>query len=159
MTFSWVLFDADGVLQHLRDGWLEDLTALTSEDFVLEFFRADGLAMTGERDFAVSAKQLCDEFGIQADLQDVLGAVQLRQTHDPPDGVRIDHEVLSPLLGGVDAQARRKVTDMGRREQGRERGGVLTGGRRACGALAVGVGGGVHRATHRVLRAANVQLP
>lgn len=72
MTFSWVLFDADGVLQRLRDGWLEDLTSLTSEEFVLEFFRADGRAMAGDHDFAVSAKQLCDEFGIRADVDDVL---------------------------------------------------------------------------------------
>ena len=51
MDLDWILFDADGVIQRTKDGWLEQLTAAggdRGEEFVLAVFAAEMACVTGQ---------------------------------------------------------------------------------------------------------------
>jgi putative hydrolase of the HAD superfamily len=71
---EWVLFDADGVLQGSRDGWMEDLTAWAGpriEEFLLAIAAADVACLTG-KDFGEAMREVLRQFEIDAPLEDVI---------------------------------------------------------------------------------------
>lgn len=66
MTIRHVLFDADGVLQHVPDGWfapLEPLLGERAEAFVLRVWELEHPMMRGEGDFVDVLQQVLDEHG------------------------------------------------------------------------------------------------
>lgn len=67
-----MLFDADGVLQSLAPGWLDDLTAFGGEDFVIALFGAERRAMAGAEDFRDITREVLDDFGLTASVEDVV---------------------------------------------------------------------------------------
>lgn len=74
MEFDWVLFDADGVLQSSREGWMEDLTAWAGpriEEFLLAMAAADVACLTG-KDFGGAMREVLRQFEIDAQLEDVI---------------------------------------------------------------------------------------
>ena len=74
MKLDWVLFDADGVLQGPRAGWLEDLTAWAgsrTEEFLLAVSAADISCLTGN-DFGAAMRSVLDQFDIDARLEEVI---------------------------------------------------------------------------------------
>jgi putative hydrolase of the HAD superfamily len=76
VSFAWVLFDADGVMQRVRDGWLEALTAHggdQGEEFVLAVFEAERACVTGA-DFTAAMREVLTRFSITTPLADVLAA-------------------------------------------------------------------------------------
>jgi len=69
-----VLFDADGVLQSSREGWMEDLTAWAGpriEEFLLAMAAADVACLTG-KDFGGAMREVLRQFEIDAQLEDVI---------------------------------------------------------------------------------------
>lgn len=76
MDLDWVLFDADGVIQTTREGWLEELTAVggdRGEDFVLAVFAAETACVTGQ-DFQAAMDAVLQEFAIDRPLSEVIDA-------------------------------------------------------------------------------------
>jgi putative hydrolase of the HAD superfamily len=74
VEFDWVLFDADGVLQSSREGWMEDLTAWAGpriEEFLLAMAAADVACLTG-KDFGGAMREVLRQFEIDAQLEDVI---------------------------------------------------------------------------------------
>ena len=69
-----MLFDADGVLQSSREGWMEDLTAWAGpriEEFLLAMAAADVACLTG-KDFGGAMREVLRQFEIDAQLEDVI---------------------------------------------------------------------------------------
>jgi HAD superfamily hydrolase (TIGR01509 family) len=74
VELDWVLFDADGVIQGTRPGWMEELTAWggpAAEEFLLAVAAADVACLTG-KDFGAAMRQVLQQFGISAPLDDVI---------------------------------------------------------------------------------------
>ena len=74
MELDWVLFDADGVIQGTRAGWMEELTAWAgsrTEEFLLAISAADAACLTGA-DFGAAMRQVLRQFEIAAPLEDVI---------------------------------------------------------------------------------------
>ena len=94
-----MLFDADGVIQGTRAGWMEELTAWggsRGEEFLLAVAAADVSCLTGA-DFGAAMREVLRQFEISAPLEDVLDR-------------RFWIEVRQPMLAAV-----RAVRDLGLR--------------------------------------------
>ncbi len=92
MQLDWVLFDADGVIQGLRDGWLDQLTAAggdRGEEFVLAVFAAESACVTGQ-DFGATMQRVLRDFEITAPLSEVF---------DPAYWIEVDPEMISAVRG------------------------------------------------------------
>lgn len=89
---DWILFDADGVVQRTRDGWLEHLTAVggaRGQDFVLAVFAADVACLTG-RDFSAAMAAVLREFDVRRPLAEIF----------PADyWIEVDPEMLAAVVG------------------------------------------------------------
>jgi putative hydrolase of the HAD superfamily len=99
VELDWVLFDADGVIQGNRKGWMEELTGWAgprTEEFLLAIAAADVACLTGD-DFGAAMRDVLREFEISAPLEDVIA----------PD---FWIEVRQPMLDAV-----RAVRDLGLR--------------------------------------------
>jgi putative hydrolase of the HAD superfamily len=99
VELDWVLFDADGVIQGTRAGWMEELTAWAgskTEEFLLAVSAADTACLTGA-DFGAAMREVLRQFEIAAPLEDVI---------DRQFGI----EVKQPMLAAV-----RAVRDLGLR--------------------------------------------
>jgi putative hydrolase of the HAD superfamily len=99
VELDWVLFDADGVIQGTRAGWMEELTAWAgsrTEEFLLAVSAADTACQTGA-DFGAAMREVLRQFEITAPLEDVI---------DRQFGI----EVRQPMLAAV-----RAVRDLGLR--------------------------------------------
>ena len=69
-----MLFDADGVIQSTRAGWMEELTAWAgsrTQDFLLAVSAADMACLTGA-DFGAAMRKVLRQFDIAAPLEDVI---------------------------------------------------------------------------------------
>ena len=69
-----MLFDADGVIQSTRAGWMEELTAWggsRAEEFLLAVAAADVSCLTGA-DFGAAMREVLRQFEIRAPLEDVI---------------------------------------------------------------------------------------
>ena len=69
-----MLFDADGVVQGAREGWLEDLTrwgGSRAEEFFVAVAAADMSCLTG-KDFGAAMREVLQQFKISAPLEDVM---------------------------------------------------------------------------------------
>ena len=69
-----MLFDADGVIQGTRAGWMEELTAWggsRAEEFLLAVAAADVSCLTGA-DFGAAMRDVLRQFEISAPLEEVL---------------------------------------------------------------------------------------
>jgi putative hydrolase of the HAD superfamily len=116
VELDWVLFDADGVIQGTRAGWMEELTAWAgskTEEFRLAVSAADTACLTGA-DFGAAMREVLRQFEITAPLEDVI---------DRQFGI----EVKQPMLAAV-----RAVRDLGLRcglatNQQNLRGGYMRG--------------------------------
>jgi putative hydrolase of the HAD superfamily len=74
VDLDWVLFDADGVIQGLRNGWFEELTAWggsRADEFMLAVGEADMSCLTG-KDFGAAMRGVLSQFQIDAPLEDVI---------------------------------------------------------------------------------------
>jgi HAD superfamily hydrolase (TIGR01509 family) len=74
VELDWVLFDADGVIQGARPGWMEELTAWggsRTEEFLLAIAAADVACLTG-KDFGAAMQEVLREFDISAPLEEVI---------------------------------------------------------------------------------------
>jgi HAD superfamily hydrolase (TIGR01509 family) len=74
VELDWVLFDADGVIQGPRAGWMEELTAWggsRAEEFLLAVSAADVSCLTGA-DFGAAMREVLRQFEISAPLEDVI---------------------------------------------------------------------------------------
>jgi HAD superfamily hydrolase (TIGR01509 family) len=74
VELDWVLFDADGVIQAAREGWLEDLTSwggARAEEFLVAVAAADMACLTGN-DFGAAMREVLQQFQIGAPLEDVI---------------------------------------------------------------------------------------
>jgi HAD superfamily hydrolase (TIGR01509 family) len=74
MDLDWVLFDADGVTQSNRAGWMDELTAWAgsrTEEFLLAVSAADTACLTGI-DFGAAVREVLRQFEITAPLEDVI---------------------------------------------------------------------------------------
>jgi HAD superfamily hydrolase (TIGR01509 family) len=74
MDLDWVLFDADGVIQSNRAGWMDELTAWAgsrTEEFLLAVSAADMACLTGA-DFGAAIREVLRQFEIKAPLEDVI---------------------------------------------------------------------------------------
>jgi HAD superfamily hydrolase (TIGR01509 family) len=74
VELDWVLFDADGVIQAARAGWLEDLTAWggsRAEEFLVAVAAADMACLTGD-DFGAAMRAVLQQFQISAPLEEVI---------------------------------------------------------------------------------------
>jgi putative hydrolase of the HAD superfamily len=74
VELDWVLFDADGVIQGARSGWMEELTAWggsRGEEFLLAIAAADVACLTGN-DFGAAMREVLRQFDISAPLEDVI---------------------------------------------------------------------------------------
>jgi putative hydrolase of the HAD superfamily len=84
VELDWVLFDADGVIQGARPGWMEELTAWggsRAAEFLLAIAAADVACLTG-RDFGTAMREVLRQFDISAPLEDVIDRqfwIQVRQ--------------------------------------------------------------------------------
>jgi HAD superfamily hydrolase (TIGR01509 family) len=99
VELDWVLFDADGVLQGSRRGWMERFTALggaRAEELLLAVAAADVACLTG-KDFGAAMRDVLRQFDIRAPLEAVI---------DPDFWI----EVRPPMLDAV-----RAVRDLGLR--------------------------------------------
>ena len=99
MKVDWVLFDADGVIQGNRKGWMEELTGWAgprTEEFLLAIAAADVACLTGE-DFATAMREVLRQFEINAAMEEVI---------DPGFWI----EVRQPMIDAV-----RAVRDLGLR--------------------------------------------
>jgi putative hydrolase of the HAD superfamily len=97
VDLDWVLFDADGVIQGTRAGWMEELTAWAgsrAEDFLLAVSAADMACLTGA-DFGAAMREVLRQFEIAAPLEDVIDR-------------RFWIEIRQPMLAAV-----RAVRDLG----------------------------------------------
>jgi putative hydrolase of the HAD superfamily len=99
VELDWVLFDADGVIQGTRAGWMEELTAWggsRAEEFRLAVSAADTSCLTGN-DFGAAMREVLLQFEVNAPIEDVI---------DRQFGI----EVKQPMLEAV-----RAVRDLGLR--------------------------------------------
>jgi HAD superfamily hydrolase (TIGR01509 family) len=74
VELDWVLFDADGVIQGPRPGWMEKLTAWggsRAEEFLLAIAAADVACLTG-KDFGAAMREVLKQFDIHAPLEEVI---------------------------------------------------------------------------------------
>ena len=74
MELDWVLFDADGVIQGTRAGWMEELTAWggsRAEEFLLAVSAADTSCLTGN-DFGAAMREVLLQFEVNAPIEDVI---------------------------------------------------------------------------------------
>ncbi len=74
MEIDWVLFDADGVIQGVRESWLEDLTrhgGAEREAFLGDVFAAESATVAGG-DFATAMRGVLERYGIAAPLEEVI---------------------------------------------------------------------------------------
>jgi HAD superfamily hydrolase (TIGR01509 family) len=97
VELDWVLFDADGVIQGNRKGWMEELTGWAGprvEEFLLAMAAADVACLTGD-DFGAAMRDVLRQFEISAPLEEVF---------DPDFWI----EVRKPMLDAV-----RVVRDLG----------------------------------------------
>ena len=84
VNLDWVLFDADGVLQGARKGWMEELTAWAgprTEEFLLAIAAADVACLTG-KDFGAAMRGVLRQFEIDAPLEQVIDRqfwIEIRQ--------------------------------------------------------------------------------
>ena len=84
VELDWVLFDADGVIQGARPGWMEDLTAWggsRAEEFLLAIAAADVACLTG-KDFGAAMRDVLRQFDIDAPLDHVIDRqfwIEIRQ--------------------------------------------------------------------------------
>lgn len=67
-----VLFDADGVLQQPRPGWLEDFVALGGPRFVVDAFAAERDCLAGGADLAPKLAELLAASGSDGTVEQVL---------------------------------------------------------------------------------------
>lgn len=67
-----VLFDADGVLQVPREGWLDDFVRLGGRDFVVDAFTAEHECLAGGADLRPLLQALLDESGAGGTVDEVL---------------------------------------------------------------------------------------
>jgi putative hydrolase of the HAD superfamily len=67
-----VLFDADGVLQVPRAGWLDDFVRLGGPDFVVDAFAAEVQCLAGRGDLRPLLQGLLDRAGTGSTVDDVL---------------------------------------------------------------------------------------
>ena len=67
-----VLFDADGVLQLPRDGWLDEFTRLGGPNFVVDAFTAELECLAGNRELRPTLERLLAEAGTGATVDEVL---------------------------------------------------------------------------------------
>jgi HAD superfamily hydrolase (TIGR01509 family) len=92
VNLDWVLFDADGVIQTTKPGWLEDLTSAggdRGEDFVLAVFAAEQACVTGQ-DFRSAMEDVLRDFAIDRPLEEVL---------DPAYWIEVDPTMLGAVRG------------------------------------------------------------
>jgi putative hydrolase of the HAD superfamily len=92
VDLDWLLFDADGVIQGVRDGWLEQLTAAggdRGEEFVLAVFAAEMACITGQ-DFEAAIDQVLRDFKITAGLHEVI---------DPQYWIEVDPTMIGAVRG------------------------------------------------------------
>ena len=71
VDLRWLLLDADGVMQRVRDGWLDELTAHggeQGEEFVLAVFAAEVACLTGD-DFGAAIREVAKRFEIDSPLE------------------------------------------------------------------------------------------
>jgi HAD superfamily hydrolase (TIGR01509 family) len=74
VELDWVLFDADGVIQGTRAGWMEELTAWggsRADEFLLAIAAADIACLTGA-DFGAAMREVLRQFEINAAIEDVI---------------------------------------------------------------------------------------
>jgi HAD superfamily hydrolase (TIGR01509 family) len=74
VELDWVLFDADGVIQAARKGWMEELTAWggsRAEEFLLAVSAADVACLTGN-DFGAAMREVLRQFKINVPLEEVI---------------------------------------------------------------------------------------
>jgi HAD superfamily hydrolase (TIGR01509 family) len=74
VELDWVLFDADGVIQGARQGWMEELTAWggsRAEEFLLAMAAADVACLTGD-DFGAAMREVLRQFEISSPLEEVI---------------------------------------------------------------------------------------
>jgi HAD superfamily hydrolase (TIGR01509 family) len=74
MDLDWVLFDADGVIQSNRAGWMDELSAWAgsgTEEFLLAVSAADTACLTGT-DFGAAMRDVLRQFEITAPLEEVI---------------------------------------------------------------------------------------
>jgi putative hydrolase of the HAD superfamily len=74
VELEWVLFDADGVIQGARHGWMDELSAWggsRAEEFLLAVAVADVACLTG-KDFGAAIREVLRQFDIGAPLEDVI---------------------------------------------------------------------------------------
>ncbi|MFT3860138.1 HAD family hydrolase [Micropruina sp.] len=81
-----VLFDADGVLQQPRRGWLDDFVRLGGPDFVPAAFAAEVQCLTGAGDLRAKLTSLLRQAGTGAEVDRVLAV-----WHD----IVVDHQALA----------------------------------------------------------------
>ena len=86
-----VLFDADGVLQAPREGWLDEFVRLGGRTFVVDAFTAELQCLDGTNDLAPMLQTLLDEAGTGGTVDEVLDV-----WHD----IVIDPDALA-LVGAV----------------------------------------------------------
>ncbi len=67
-----VLFDADGVLQVPRDGWLDEFVRIGGRNFVVDAFTAELECLGGGRDLRPMLQTLLDESGTGGSVDEVL---------------------------------------------------------------------------------------
>ena len=92
VDLDWLLFDADGVIQGVRDGWLEELTAAggdRGEEFVLAVCAAEMACITGQ-DFEAAMDQVLRDFEITARLHEVI---------DPQYWIEVDPTMIGAVRG------------------------------------------------------------
>ena len=85
-----MLFDADGVLQGVRAGWLEELTSAggdRGEEFVLAVFAAERSCLTGQ-DFATAMQEVLRQFDISRPLAEVI---------DPDYWIQVDPAMVAAV--------------------------------------------------------------
>jgi len=84
VNLDWVLFDADGVLQGPRKGWIEDVSTWAgcrSEEFLLAIAAADVACLTG-KDFGAAMREVLRKFEIDVPLEQVIDqdfGIEIRQ--------------------------------------------------------------------------------
>jgi putative hydrolase of the HAD superfamily len=84
VKLDWVLFDADGVIQGARKGWMDELTAWAgsrTEEFLLAIAAADVACLTG-KDFGATMREVLRQFEINAPLEEVIAPhfwIEVRQ--------------------------------------------------------------------------------
>ena len=67
-----VLFDADGVLQTPRPGWLADFTRIGGQDFVVDAFRAEVEYLAGGGDLKPRLEELLAASGTGGSVEEIL---------------------------------------------------------------------------------------